>query len=205
MDSDDTITRDYYSKAIKVLKNHQEIGFVGCWAQYFEASTGTWPTFNPEPPYLLTHNMINSSAIIVRRTDFLNFGLNDPKMIYGMEDYDSIISMVKNGVRGVVLPEFLWNYRIRKNSMQQSFTVNKQLMLYREISKKHASFFNDYGSAISNILNHNGSGIGFQNPTLSSNRLKQKLEKIFGQRVITFVKKNRIIRGVAKKIYKKIN
>lgn len=205
LDSDDTVEKSYYSKAIKVLNNHEEIGFVGCWAQYFEGSTGTWPTFNPEPPYLLTHNMINSSAIIVRKADFLNFGLNDERMIYGMEDYDSIISMVKNGVRGVVLPEFLWNYRIRKDSMQQSFTVNKQLMLYRELSKKHKDFFNQYGAEISNILNHNGSGIFYQNPTLSSNRLKQKLEKIFGQKAITIVKKNRMIREVAKKIYKKIN
>ncbi|MEZ4938993.1 MAG: glycosyltransferase [Crocinitomicaceae bacterium] len=205
LDSDDTVTSDYYSKAIQCLQNHPEVGFVGCWAQYFEGSKGTWPTFNPEPPYLLTHNMINSSAIVVRKKDFLNFGLNDAKMIYGMEDYDSIISMVKNGVRGVVLPEFLWNYRIRKDSMQQSFTVNKQLMLYREISKKHKEFYNQYGCEIANILNHNGSGIFYQNPTLSNNKLKLKLERLFGQKTITLIKKNRMIREVAKKIYRKFN
>lgn len=205
LDADDTVEPSYYTKAIQVLKEHKEIGFVGCWAQYFERSKGTWPTFNPEPPYLLTHNMINSSAIIVRKQDFLSFGLNDPKMIYGMEDYDSIISMVKNGIRGVVLPEFLWNYRIRKDSMQQSFTLNKQLMLYREISKKHNEFFNQYGSEIANILNHNGSGIFYQNPTLSNNKLKQKLERLLGQKTITLIKKNRMIREVAKKVYRKIN
>lgn len=148
--------------------------------------------------------MINSSAIIVRKEEFINFGLNDPKMIYGMEDYDSIISMVKNGVRGVVLPEFLWNYRIRKDSMQQSFTVNKQLMLYRELSKKHKDFFNSHGAELSNLLNHNGSGVFFQNPTLSNNKLKQKLEKILGQKAVTIIKKNRMIREVAKKVYKRL-
>jgi glycosyltransferase involved in cell wall biosynthesis len=202
LDSDDTVSPDYYEKAIKVLNFYKNVSFVGCWAQYFGESTDIWPAFNPEPPYLLTHNIINSSALVYNRQDFMNFGRNDPKMIYGMEDYDSVISMVKNGARGVSLPEILWQYRIRKGSMAQSFNVNKELYLYRMISKKHFGFFNKYGSEIANILNHNGSGITFDNPTWP----KTELSKGFlNSKVVLLIKKSIVLRKLAKKIYRVIN
>ncbi|RFC55953.1 glycosyltransferase [Brumimicrobium aurantiacum] len=203
LDADDTVSPEYYERAIEVLKQYKNVSFIGCWAQYFGESTDIWPTFNPEPPYLLTHNMINSSALVYKREDFLSYGQNDPNMVYGMEDYDSVISMVKNGARGLSFPELWWQYRIRKNSMAQSFTKNKELYLYRKISEKHKGFFQNYGSEIANILNHNGTGIYFDNPTwpLQSNRGP----KIFSGRVAQMVKKNPTMRFLAKKIYNKLN
>jgi hypothetical protein len=109
--------------------------------------------------------MINSSALVYKKNHFITFGLNDPKMIYGMEDYDSVIGMIKHGARGISIPDKLWNYRVRKNSMQQSFNQNKQLFLYEKIASKHADFFNQYGGEVSLLLNSNGPGIGFDNPT----------------------------------------
>lgn len=200
LDADDTVSSEYYSKSIQVLDHYSNVSFVGCWAQYFGESDSTWPTFNPEPPYLLTHNVINSSALVYKREDFLSFGLNDSKMLYGMEDYDSVISMVKNGARGVTFPELWWQYRIRKNSMAQSFTKNKELFLYRLIAKKHSSFINQYGTETINLLNHNGPGIYFNNPTVElelSNRLNQKLKSM--------IKRNPIIRDFAKKLFRLLN
>ena len=117
-----------------------------------------------------------------------------------MEDYDSVISMVKNGARGVAIPETWWQYRIRKDSMAQSFTRNKELYLYRILSRKHRQFYNSYGTEIANILNHNGPGLQFSNP---SKELDSgiKLSKKF----ILLIKKNRLIRNFAKKLYRIIN
>lgn len=203
LDADDTVSPDYYEKAIRVLSTYNNVSFVGCWAQYFGESSDLWPTFNPEPPYLLLHNMINSSALIYKADHFLSFGQNDSSMIYGMEDYESVISMVKNGARGVALPEILWQYRIRKNSMAQAFTDNKELYLYRLISKKHAGFFNEYGSEIANLLNHNGSGITFDNPTWPSNRFGN--DKFLNGRIVKMIKKNKFLRKVGKKLYRLLN
>jgi len=203
LDADDTISPEYYKRAIEVLKQYTNVSFVGCWAQYFGESKDSWPTFNPEPPYLLVHNMINSSALVYKKEDFLSFGQNDPTLLYGMEDYDSVISMVKNGARGVAFPELWWQYRIRKNSMAQSFTKNKELYLYRKISEKHKDFFGQYGAEIANILNHNGPGIHFNNPTWPLNTMLGS--KIFSGRLALRIKKNPTIRFLAKKIYKKLN
>jgi len=165
LDPDDTIEPEYYEKAINILKKFKNVYFVGCWAKYFGNATGYWPAFNPEPPYILFHNMINSSSLIYKKDTFLKTGFNDARMIYGMEDYESVINMLSNGYHGVVLPEPLWNYRIRKNSMARKFTRNKQLYLYMLISEKHKNYFSKFAPELINLINHNGVGFEFDNPT----------------------------------------
>ncbi|NTW31666.1 MAG: glycosyltransferase [Bacteroidetes bacterium] len=165
IDPDDTIEPEYFEKALNILKNFKNVSFVGCWAKYFGNASGYWPAFNPEPPYILFHNMLNSSALIYKKDSFLHSGLNDARMIYGMEDYESVINMLSNGYNGVVLPEPLWNYRIRKNSMARNFTKNKQLYLYKLISEKHKNYFSKFAPELINLINHNGVGFEFDNPT----------------------------------------
>lgn len=166
LDPDDTVEPTYYEKAINILSMKDNVFFVGCWANYFGEGKGYWPTFNPEPPYLLVHNVINSSALVYKKEAFLKSGLNDREMIYGMEDYESVIHLVKNKYQGVALPEPLWNYRVRKNSMARAFTTEKQLYLYKIIADKHIDFIRNFSNEIIHIINANGSAISYDNPTL---------------------------------------
>ena len=204
LDADDMVSPDYYKRAIEVLKHYENVSFVGCWAQYLGESKSTWPTFNPEPPYLLVHNMINSSALVYKKADFLSYGKNDPALIYGMEDYESVISMVKNGARGVAFPELWWQYRIRSNSMAQAFNKNKELYLYAIISDKHQQFFQTYGNKISNLLNQNGPGINYDNPTWGINGFSNNHWLLKGK-VVSILKRNKTLRLIAKKIYRALN
>ncbi|MEI7596454.1 MAG: glycosyltransferase [Bacteroidota bacterium] len=198
LDPDDTVESSYYEKAIAVLKSYNNVHFIGCWAKYFGSAKGYWPTFNPEPPYLLVHNMINSSALIYKKQAFLAAGLNDKKMIFGMEDYESVISMKSKGFNGVVLPETLWNYRVRKDSMARAFTKNKQLYLYRLISEKHKDYFSLFSSDISNLLNTNGSGLNYDNPTLLTNFIENNfLKKILNQKLVRKIKTIPLLRRIA--------
>jgi len=203
LDPDDTIVPTYYEQAIKVLKNYNNVYFVGCWAKYFDGATGYWPAFNPEPPYLLIHNMINSSALIYKKAAFIETGLNDARMVFGMEDYESVISMVEKGYMGLVLPEPLWNYRVRKDSMARAFTRNKQLYLYTLIAGKHKKFYSTFGAEIANLLNANGPGFSYDNPTyfhhLGGN-------SYFSNRIMNMIfmkiKSNKFLRKVVIKIKK---
>jgi len=201
LDADDTIQSDYYKIAMNVLLNYNNVFFVGCWAKYFGEAKGYWPAFNPEPPYLLVHNMINSSALVYKKNAFLNSGLNDPAMIYGMEDYESVINMVKNGYHGVALPDPLWNYRIRKNSMARAFTKEKQIYLYQKIADKHKDFYSNFATDIVNLLNANGPGFNYDNPTMrydlpSGGWINSKLKQF----IIRIIKTNPFIRKIAIKI-----
>lgn len=203
LDADDTVHPEYYAKAMRVLTRNSNVFFVGCWAKYFELGHKIWPSFQPEPPYLLVHNPINSSALVLRKDAFLNYGLNDPSFIYGMEDYDSVINMVKNGCPGVVLPEPLWNYRIRKNSMARQFTIEKQLFLYRLLSTKHRDFFSSYASEIINLLHANGPGMHFDNPSISYDLKKSNLLfKLITPKLLQLIKRQPLLRKVAIRIKK---
>lgn len=165
LDSDDLISSEYYKWAIELLKHYDNVSFIGCWAQYFEGSQKIWPAWNPEPPYLLMHNLVNSSALIIRKRDFLLSGMNDPQMEYGMEDYESVVNMVKNGCMGIVIPKPLFQYRVRSNSMSSHFNNNNMAYLQRLISEKHSELYKEYALDIFNLLNYNGPGYFYDNPS----------------------------------------
>jgi glycosyltransferase involved in cell wall biosynthesis len=205
LDADDTVEKMYYGKAIDILTKYNNVHFVGCWLTYFGEGQGTWPAFNPEPPYILVHNMINSSGLVFKRNTFLEHGINKTDMIYGMEDWETVINLTKKGFRGVVIPLKFFNYRVRKGSMAQSFTREKQLYLYKLIGQKHRDFYGNFGSEIAQILHSNGPGMYFDNPTfeitvyIPSKRLSKYKNKLK-----QYVKRNNTIKRLAYFFYRKI-
>ncbi len=205
LDPDDTIEPTYYKRATDILRKYDNVSFVGCWAQYFGAKDYVWPSFNPEPPFLLTHNMVNSSGIVAKKDHFITYGLNDRDFLYGMEDYDSVISMVKNGCGGVVLPQCLWNYRIRKGSLAQSFNKYSKNYLYRLIAKKHADFFSVYVEDVVNLLNSNGPGMNFDNPSKPLGAFHGINLPFKDSKWLNFVRTNKFLRKIAKSIFKTLN
>lgn len=204
LDPDDAIASTYFSKAVDILKNKQNVHFVGCWAQYFEGSTASWPAFTPEPPYLLYHNMINSSALVYKTTAFTQTGWNDPALEYGLEDWESVINLTKNGYRGVVIPEKLWLYRIRKKSMARSFTREKLLFSYRYISEKHSAFYSIFAAELSGLLNANGPGYKIDNPTLATDEHIPFNNSRIIKMVINYIKKKPALRKGALYILSKL-
>lgn len=206
LDADDTVNPTYYSKAIQVLAKYDNVHFVGSWVQYFGESNDCWPSFTPELPYLLIHNMVNSSSLVYKKDSFIKAGLNDKALVYGMEDWDSVISMVSQGKRGVVLPDLLFNYRIRKDSMARQFTTVKRLYLNKYIAQKHRSIYNQYGADIACLLNANGSALNFDNPTFETAFRNSYLpfSRAFQERLKEKIKTNKFLRAIAYKVYKKI-
>jgi GT2 family glycosyltransferase len=168
LDADDLVDPDYYGMAVEMLRTYDNVSFVGCWAQFFGGLQGIWPAWNPEPPYILVHNSMHSSGLIFRRRDFLLHGRNDPAMLYGMEDYDSVLGMVESGCHGVVLPHPLLHYRVRADSMSRQFNRNSVLYLYQLLAAKHRSFYAEYAPEVAALLNANGPAFLFDNPTLDS-------------------------------------
>ncbi len=166
LDADDMISTAYYSRAVEILQCKSNVSFVGCWVQYFGESNNQWPAFNPEPPYILFHNMVNSSGLVYKRESFLKAGLNDTRFIYGMEDYDSVLNLIEHGYRGVVIPEFHFYYRVRKNSMARGFNKSNMAYLYQLLTKRHRKLYTEYATEIINLLNVNGPGYQYENPTL---------------------------------------
>lgn len=207
LDADDKVDPGYYSKAIRALKNYVNLHFVGCWTKYFEGSKNVWPTFNPEPPLILCHNLVNSAALVFKRNSFLSAGKNDLNFTFkGLEDYDTVISVLENGYNGVVIPEILFYYRVRSDSMIRGISTIKKLSIARYISEKHKEFYGTFATEIFNLSNANGPGIFLDNPTLDYD-LSDKIRfggKLTG-RIISLVKRNRVAKTIAYKLYRLIN
>jgi glycosyltransferase involved in cell wall biosynthesis len=204
LDADDLVSPDYYDKAMRVLDHYENVAFVGCWTQFFDESRKVWPTFSPEPPLILYHNLVNSSALVMRRQAFLEAGLNDPEMPFtGLEDYQSVISLIEAGFAGVVLPELLFHYRVRRNSMIRSISSRKKLFLMEYISARHKSIYNKFASEIFSLQAANGAGIKIDNPSLDyhlSNYLPFSSQ--LSGRIISLIKKSKTVKAIAYKIFK---
>ena len=207
LDADDQVDPAYYSKAIKVFEQYSNVQFAGCWTQYFEHSEKVWPTFTPEPPLILYHNTVNTSALVYRRTAFIKYGKNDTTMAFqGLEDYDSVISLLETGNSGVILPEVLFKYRVRKDSMIRDISKTKKILLHQHITDKHKQFYATFAAEVFGLLNANGQGILLDNPSLDYH-LAEKMP--FGgsvsRKLIYLVKKNKLTRQIAYKVYRLVN
>ncbi|GAA4295186.1 hypothetical protein GCM10023183_00730 [Nibribacter koreensis] len=202
LDADDMVAPNFYSKAVKVLKASNNVHFVGAWTQYFGSSSKVWPTFIPEPPIILYHNLINSSALLYRRESFLAGGQNDTQLT-SLEDYDSVISMLGNSYYGVVLPEVLFYYRVRKKSMFRKLSKTKKTILKDYIVSKHKELYAQYASEVINLLNTNGPGIQIDNPTLDYySKSNFYLNNMVSTKVLSLVKKHSKIKKAAYQVYK---
>jgi hypothetical protein len=90
--------------------------------------------------------------------------------------------------------------------MIRGISKTKKLLLYEYISKKHNRFYATFATDLFNLLNANGPGTALDNPTLDYH-LTDKLP--FGGKlaraVISKVKRNRLTKTVAYKIYRLLN
>jgi len=203
LDADDMVAPDYYEKAINALKKNDNVFFAGAWVQYFENSNAVWPTFTPQPPYALAHNPVNSSGLVYKREAFLSGGLNDKKTDYGLEDYESLIHMLSKGLNGVILPEILFRYRVRTGSMFRNITSEKLLYSNKYIAEKHAAYYASFAVAVINLLNANGPGYFYENPTFETKvTVTNKSENIYLAKLKAIIKKNEPLKRLALQILK---
>ncbi len=165
LDADDMVDSRYYARSLEILDQYDNVSFVGAWSQYFEDSQALWPAWNPEPPYALYHNPLNTSALVFKTEHFLQYGLNDPQMEYGMEDYESMIRLLAHGCSGVVIPEPYFLYRVRKDSMSRGFNMVNLMLLYQWVIEKNPEFYARYHKDLLLLLNANGPQYLMDNPT----------------------------------------
>lgn len=203
LDSDDMVSPDYYEKALRVLKQYKNVFFAGSFVQYFGDTNRKWVTYTPQPPYALVHNPVNSSGLVYKKAAFLQAGLNDKKVDYGLEDYESVVHLISKGYNGIVLPEFLFQYRVRNDSMIRKINREKLLYSYKYIAEKHRTYFANYAAEVNNLLNANGPGFLFDNPTFAVTVIANPENNSWLVRKLkTVVKKNKTLKKLALRIKK---
>jgi GT2 family glycosyltransferase len=141
LDADDRLASNYIEKSMAVLDDNADVAFVSHWLETFGDETYVWKPSSAAFPALLDMNTINGAAL-VRRDALLAVGLFDETMRRGCEDWDLWISMVERGLPGVILPEVLFHYRQRRDSMSRVMMQGStHVELYRYLIDKHRASF----------------------------------------------------------------
>jgi glycosyltransferase involved in cell wall biosynthesis len=154
LDADDKIATNYIELALSSFQEDDSLKVVYCKVEKFGEEKGLWQL----PPFslfdLARFNMIFCSAVY-RRADWELVGGYDINMIYGLEDWEFWIAILKNGGGVKCLEEVGFYYRIRENSMVR--IINTEQIKYTEIyvAKKHIEFYISNYDSLNKIRKRN--------------------------------------------------
>ncbi len=143
LDADNKIRADYILKGIEVLDQNPDVGVVYGQPEWFgeiERSWGLPEKFDASQ--LILGNYIDACAVY-RKSVWEACGGYDPKMpVAGWEDWDFWLSTIEHGWKFHYIPEVLYDYRVRANSMvtQCDLPENRSRLL-KYICTKHASLY----------------------------------------------------------------
>lgn len=140
LDSDNRIHPDYISKALSIFSQDVNVGWVYSIPNFFGESLNSLKVFQTlkySMDRLLEGNYIDMCAL-VRREAFLEVGGFDehPDLI-GFEDWDLWIRMGQTSWRSYFIPEQLFDYRVRKDSVMGSLVEEKRKRMFSYIGSKH--------------------------------------------------------------------
>tara|TARA_R100001369_G_scaffold954_4_gene3259 strand:+ start:135202 stop:135912 length:711 start_codon:yes stop_codon:yes gene_type:complete len=131
LDSDDYFDPTFVSKAVPVIKTSLDIKIITCHARWFWNSRD-FQIYIPNGGRI--ENYLNSNASVgnalFRRSEFLDIGGYDEKLLSGYEDWELFIRLHLNGGYTHVIPEVLFHYRKRKKSRSS------------DAKKKNTNYFN---------------------------------------------------------------
>jgi glycosyltransferase involved in cell wall biosynthesis len=141
LDADDRLVSTMFEKSAAVLAREPEVAFVSHWLRTFGDEVVEWTPSDCGFPALLDVNTVNGAAL-VRRSAIEAVGGFDETFRDGCEDWDLWIALVERGCRGVILPEVLFEYRKRKDSMTRAMQRDERHPdLYARLVQKHAAAF----------------------------------------------------------------
>ncbi|CAK8723165.1 PilZ domain-containing protein [Candidatus Electrothrix laxa] len=140
LDADDRIGPTYLEQAVQLLDADPEVGIVYCKARFFGDRNSEWqlPEYSLEE--MLLNNVIFCTSFF-RRADWEDVGGFDPAMIYGWEDYDFWLSLIERGRQVKRIPEILFYYRIRSDSMLRSKEKKQKVAILVKIFHKHEALY----------------------------------------------------------------
>ncbi len=143
LDADDKISPKYMELAEKEFDKGYSV--IYCEAEYFGVKKGRWNLREATLKNLAIHNLFFCSAFF-KKIDWERVGGYDEKMIYGNEDYEFWIAILKDKETnnwGFKIPEVCFYYRVKVDSTYvRLITIKEREKEMNDyLSFKHAQFF----------------------------------------------------------------
>lgn len=140
LDADDKIHPHYLEKAVVTLDKNYNLGIVYCEAMFFGEEQGKWELPEYDFPQILLHNLIFCCSFF-RKADWEKVGGYNPNMIYGWEDYDFWLCIIELKREVYRIPEVLFYYRRRSDSMSNKMLKEHKIYSYQTMFKNHRDLY----------------------------------------------------------------
>lgn len=139
LDADDKITPVYVELAVESFQDDNSLKVVYCRAEKFGGESGEWILEKYSTTALARRNMIFCSAIY-KKIDWINANGYDENLIYGLEDWDLWIAILKKGGNVKCIDYIGFFYRIRQGSMARAIDIKQRKFSESYIYSKHLDF-----------------------------------------------------------------
>jgi glycosyltransferase involved in cell wall biosynthesis len=147
LDSDDLIGKEYIEKALKAFKADKNIKLVYCLANKFGAENKLWDLVPYTYQNLLINNCIFCSSVYPK-SSWQQIGGYDIHFKKGYEDWEFWLRMLDKNSQVYQIPEVLFFYRIRPNSMlatmQDTDIENARTVIFDRIPEIYKEHFGSY-------------------------------------------------------------
>jgi glycosyltransferase involved in cell wall biosynthesis len=144
LDADDLLEPAWFERGVAALDADPGLAFVSHWMEAFGDEQWTWSPGRCDLAHLLEVNSLNSAAL-VRREVFAAVGGFDESMRDGCEDWEFWIRVAESGRRGAIVPEVLYRYRRRPDSMSRVMNATElRFSLYETLIAKHPASYEDH-------------------------------------------------------------
>jgi glycosyltransferase involved in cell wall biosynthesis/peptidoglycan/xylan/chitin deacetylase (PgdA/CDA1 family)/SAM-dependent methyltransferase len=153
LDADDLLEPTFLERTVPLLEADASLAFASCWLVGFGESSFLWNPATCDFPHLLAEDTVCTAAL-TRKDALVAVGGFDPAMpVPGYEDWDLAIGLVERGLRGRIVPEVLFRYRIRPGSMTASCTAPaNHARLMRYIVEKHRDAYERHLAGVLEVI-----------------------------------------------------
>jgi len=190
LDSDDYFEEDFYRRGFDVLKNMPEAKLITCYSRRFDHN-GTIDVIKLKDATLKEFLKFNAAmgSVMFRRSDWRECGGYDEHMLKGFEDWEFYIRLLSKGGKSYVIPETLFNYRIREHSKTTSANKIKPELLKYIYNKNKSICLDNFEDILLHYIKR------IERVEDSEKKLKRKLEYRLGKLILSpfriFKKKGR--------------
>jgi glycosyltransferase involved in cell wall biosynthesis len=136
MDADNMLEPTFVERGVELLESQPDVAYVTTWSQFvdengIEINHGYQPLGNVTELGRVTNVAGDATSVIRRRLFELGFAYSHD--LTSFEDWSFYRDLGENGHEGLVIPERLFRYRIRPESMLREIGAPREERLMREI------------------------------------------------------------------------
>ncbi|MDC0408578.1 glycosyltransferase family 2 protein [Flavobacteriaceae bacterium] len=151
LDSDDFFEPKFCEMAVEEFEKSENIKIVTCYGNRIFESNGSKDIIKPTGGNITDFVQYNRSfgSCMFKKSDWVLVGGYDENMTQGFEDWEFFIRILNSGGKCFVIPEILFNYRVRNNSTTTR-AYDKRYELWKYIILKNEELFKQHFEVLVN-------------------------------------------------------